>query len=324
MKPLIIQAHINENARPETNPNVPVTPEACAAEGLAAARAGAAVVHFHARNAAGGQAPFDAEFYLAAGRALRAASDVLWWPPQGFAATPQRRWEHVEALVADPSAGLELISIDPGGGNMLIYDPRHRTFATGDITQELRDADAGADEEPVPDAAHWIWFCERARELKLRPLFGVLEPGFLRRVLSFHDAGLVDPPLLLHFFLTERFGFGLPPTVESIGILQSMIPDSIPSEWFLSTMGCSERTERELVDHAIRTGGHLRVGLGCPPLEGWPAGRSPTNAEVVAEIVARADAAGRPVATPDDARTLLGIEQVERVGNNASTRRETG
>ena len=51
MKKLIIEVRMNETARKQANPNVPYTPDEIVADALACAEAGAAIVHFHGRDA---------------------------------------------------------------------------------------------------------------------------------------------------------------------------------------------------------------------------------------------------------------------------------
>ncbi len=309
MKPMMIQAHLNENVRPDRCPHVPIDPAACVTEGLASRRAGAAIVHFHARTPDGDQAPFDVEFYRTVGRGLASQSDVLWWPPQGESPTPQRRWAHVQALVADPSTDLKLISIDPGSyEDMMGYDPTTKSMF-GAIGDELRDPDASDfDGSAVPKQEHWRWFCEEAQQLHIKPIFGILEPGYLRRVLAWYDMGLIDPPLSLHIFLTERLSYGLPAEVSSIDTYLSMIPASVPVEWFISPAGCTAETEQRLIDYAIDSGGHVRAGLGCPPIDASPARLSMTNADVIAGVSARAEKRGRAVANVAETVDLLRIQ----------------
>jgi uncharacterized protein (DUF849 family) len=55
---------------------------------------------------------------------------------------------------------------------------------------------------------------------------------------------------------------------------------------------------------AIERGGHVRVGL-----EDFAGPRQPSNAELVREIVAIAREVGRPVATCDQAREILGLRR---------------
>ena len=55
---------------------------------------------------------------------------------------------------------------------------------------------------------------------------------------------------------------------------------------------------------AIREGGHVAIGIGD---YAYPELGYPTNAEIVAEVARMARACGREVATPDEARAILGL-----------------
>lgn len=71
-----IKACLNGARRPSDNPAIPITPEAIAAEAVAAAAAGARAVHFHPKDAAGADT-LDADAVAAAVRAVRAAAPTL-------------------------------------------------------------------------------------------------------------------------------------------------------------------------------------------------------------------------------------------------------
>jgi uncharacterized protein (DUF849 family) len=79
---IIIEAALNEQSPKAANPNVPITAEECAADALASAAAGAAIVHFHARDPeTGALLSPGTETYATAMRAIRAErSDLLVYP----------------------------------------------------------------------------------------------------------------------------------------------------------------------------------------------------------------------------------------------------
>ena len=86
MQKLIIEAAINEQAPKSDNPNVPYTVDEVVAEAIACADAGAAIVHFHARDADTGdmQEPGTA-FYLDAMRQIPAAPGRGCWSTRPMA-----------------------------------------------------------------------------------------------------------------------------------------------------------------------------------------------------------------------------------------------
>jgi uncharacterized protein (DUF849 family) len=77
-----------------------------------------------------------------------------------------------------------------------------------------------------------------------------------------------------------------------------MMRDS-PLPWAISVLGGSV-ADTQLVRVAVQRGGHVRVGL-----EDYGGEACPSNADLVREIAAIASAAGRPVATPEQASNIL-------------------
>ena len=84
-------------------------------------------------------------------------------------------------------------------------------------------------------------------------------------------------------------------------VYTGLVPDDVPFTWFSYTNGPSHWSMTRL---ALERGAHVRVGLGDHPVD--DDGTRPTNAEVVRKVVEIAAAAGRPPATPAEARVILG------------------
>src|SRR5262245_59336309 len=120
---VIIEVGLNETAGKDRNPNLPYGPDEVAKAAIEAARAGAAMVHFHARNADGSQAWNDAGCYREAREAIAAESDVLCYPTYPPRVPTEQRFSHVWALADEPSAApLELVPIDIGSRNVVLWD----------------------------------------------------------------------------------------------------------------------------------------------------------------------------------------------------------
>jgi uncharacterized protein (DUF849 family) len=75
--------------------------------------------------------------------------------------------------------------------------------------------------------------------------------------------------------------------------------------WMVGVLGGDVSTT--LAELAIARGGHVRVGL-----EDYAGPRQPRNEELVEEIVAMAERAGRPIATSAEAAAMLGVRTVDR------------
>ena len=78
MNKVMIEAAINESVTREQHPGVPITPEEIADQAIACARAGASIIHFHARDRqSGADAWTSFETYAEAYRLIQKESDVL-------------------------------------------------------------------------------------------------------------------------------------------------------------------------------------------------------------------------------------------------------
>lgn len=94
--------------------------------------------------------------------------------------------------------------------------------------------------------------------------------------------------------------FGLPPTQKALDAYLELLEGSaLP--WAVAAIGDCV-VETGLAKLAIARGGHVRVGL-----EDFGGERKPDNLELIAEVVALAEAAGRPLATPIEAAQILGL-----------------
>jgi 3-keto-5-aminohexanoate cleavage enzyme len=114
------------------------------------------------------------------------------------------------------------------------------------------------------------------------------------------ERGLLDPPYFTSIFFGWPGGSWSPPTVEEyLSRRRSLPPDSVAT---VSAMG--EEQFRLLVA-AITLGDHVRVGTEDHPFDRY--GTPATTHELVAQIAAVAEAVGRPVASPEQAREITGL-----------------
>ena len=124
MEPLIIECALNEQVTKQQNPGVPIAPDELVEDALAAAEAGASILHFHARDVATGDLLHPGtEFYREVMRGIRRQNaDVLLYPTYGASPTPEERFSHLVALSEDPEIRLDFATIDPGAVNYASFD----------------------------------------------------------------------------------------------------------------------------------------------------------------------------------------------------------
>ncbi len=289
-KKLIIEARINEYMMRDDNPNVPWTPDEIAEAAAGARQAGASIVHYHARNADGSPC-HDAGTYAETIRKIRGACDVLVHPTLGQVTITgdEARLSHIAGVADDPALRPDIAPIDIGSTNVDVYDARSKAYRTDDLAY-------------VNTIGTLRFFAERLRALGVKPVIVSWTIPFTRTLEAFLDMGLVDEPVYLLFGLSDS-GYlgGHPGTVRGLMAHLDFLPRDRRIEWSVNNKVGNLFGPAAA---AIEMGGHVAVGLGDYPYTELGV---PTNADVVREVARLAKAMGREVATPDEAREMLGM-----------------
>jgi 3-keto-5-aminohexanoate cleavage enzyme len=286
---MIVEAAINEGVTKAENPSVPYGPEEVAREAIACARAGASIVHFHARDTqTGANLLTSAETYAEAFRLVQKVCDVLLLPtvPAG---SKGERIGHILTLARDPDIRFNFMNWDLGSTNYSHrYLPETRSFVDPNFVLVHTHADTA-------------YFLQTCRDNNIRCRAGIREPGHLRHLLVYLEMGLIEPPLFLNLMLSDYDPFGLPPCAKSLQVFLDLIPPEVETHWMINTNGPSHLQMNML---AAAMGGHVRTGVGDNPVIN---GRQLSNVEQVKLAVGLAVYLGREVATAADVRQMLRI-----------------
>lgn len=290
--PVIIEAAINGETRPERNAHVPRKPEEIIADVFRCLDAGASVIHAHAESMqlTGREG---AEGYLAAWRSIVSERpDTLWYPTLAIGKDMAESISHIDVLVSE--IGMRLGICDPGSTN--IGGPDAEGLPVGVVYANSYD-----------DVRTCFAQCERHG---LGPSLAIYEPGWLRTVLAFHRAGRLPPGAMVKLYFGADYGlfatepgvsFGLAPTENALlAYLDLLEGTQLP--WSVSVWG-GDLFETPIARRALELGGHLHVGLE----EHFDPVRKPTNLELVEQAVALAEEVGRPVASAADSARILGL-----------------
>jgi 3-keto-5-aminohexanoate cleavage enzyme len=279
---LIIEASVNESARKEDNPNVPYGPEEGARDGIACAKAGAAIIHYHARDQRTGDNEWEhgTKTYLECYRLIRQeCPDVIVYPTQrGYT---MERVPHLFELANDPDEGLELATVD--------------VFPTGGLSRD--------------DTTVMVELMQRLKAHKVAYSLGVRDIGHMRHVARYRELGLVGDTLILKIFWNE-ITVGPPPDMRGLQMYLDMVPPGVTVQWFNTVYdGAPDlSTLRRTSMLAAATGGHIRTGIGeNPMLDGRRGEVAYTNVDHVEMAVELGQLAGRGIAAPDEARAMLGM-----------------
>ncbi len=290
MKKLMIEVRVNEYMMRDSNKNVPWTAEELGRTAGEIRAAGASIIHFHARGPEG-QPAHAPESYAAAVRAIRANSDLIVNPTLGqiTVAGQEERIRHIVELAKDPALRPEMAGIDTGSTNIDVYNAGTKNFrTTGKVYVNSHEA--------------LTLFCRRFRDCGVKPNLVAWTVPFLRSASALLDMGIADEPayvLLVH--CEGGILGGHPGTPQGLEAFLAHMPKDRRIEW---TVCCKEGNLFPIAMMSIALGGHVAIGIGdYPYLEIG----EPTNADLVREIVRMAKLVGREVATPTEARGMLGL-----------------
>jgi len=290
--PVIIEAAINGETRPERNPNAPRKAVEIIAEVFRCLDAGASIIHAHTEDImkTGQEA---AELYLSAWRPIMAERpDTLWYPTLGVGADAAESLSHID-LIAD-QIELRLGLCDPGSTN--VGAPDAEGLPVGMVYSNTYEDTRLALEQ-----------CER---LRIGPSLAIYEPGWLRTTLAFHRAGRLPQGAMVKLYFGGDYGlfatqpgvsFGLPPTENALmAYLDLLAGCDLP--WSVSVWG-GDLFETPIARRALELGGHLHVGLE----EHMHPKYKPTNEEILRQATELIAEVGRPVASVADTARLLAL-----------------
>jgi uncharacterized protein (DUF849 family) len=270
------------------NPAVPVTPEQIATSAIDAAKAGAAIVHIHVRDPKTGLASMEGAHYAEVVERIRASgTDVVINLTTG----PGGRFS--------PSAD---DAMKPGPGTTL-RTPRQRVQHVLDLRPEICSLDMGSmnmgpnvfvNTPPILEA-----MATDIREAGVTPELEVFETGHLLLAKRMIETGFLKPPGMFQICL--GIAWGQPATPEAMLYMRNLLPPGCA--WF--AFGISLH-QFPMAAQAVILGGHVRVGLE-DNLYLERGKLTPSNAALVAKAVKIIELLGCSVATPAEARQMLGL-----------------
>jgi 3-keto-5-aminohexanoate cleavage enzyme len=148
------------------------------------------------------------------------------------------------------------------------------------------------------DIAYWAQEMHRRR---IKPDVAIFEVGMIANSLELAREGWIEPPFLFTFVLGQRGA--MPATPRNLLFLSETIPDG--SLWCVAGHGGHDLQTSAL---AMSMGGHVRAGFEDNFFY-RPGEPAQSNAQLIERLVRLAHEMGHAVATPAEARAMLGLEQ---------------
>jgi 3-keto-5-aminohexanoate cleavage enzyme len=268
MQPLIVTvAAVGAELTPEHTPHLPITPQQLGETAARCQAAGASIIHLHCRTDDGSNTS-DVERFEQALAAIRARSDLI---------------------VQFTTGGAIGMSVEQRAAPLRLH-PEMATLTCG--TVNFGD---GIFENSFPIMRTLLREMERYGVL---PELEIFDAGHLANAKLLAREGLVQFPSHVDFVLGVPGG--LDASVRNLTHLVDALPDGCT--WSVAGIG---RHQLPMTLAALAMGGHVRVGLEDNIY--YAKGRLASNEELVARVVRIANELGRSIATPAEARTLLGL-----------------
>jgi len=284
---------------PSMSPYLPVTPEEIAEAALGAAKAGAAIVHLHARNLKDGSPTQDPELFRQFGAKIRAASDVVLNFTTGGAPTMSIEERLQPALKLKP----EVASLNMGSMNFGLYEMlgRYQDFKHDWEKPYLAGSDERIFKNTFKDIAYILQSCA---DNDTRFEIECYDIGHLYTAAHFLERRLVKPPLFIQSVFGIRGGIG--PHPEDVLHMKRTADRLFGDAYYWSVLGAGRNQMFTAAMSAVM-GGNVRVGLE----DSLWLGRgqlAKSNAEQVAKARRILEELGLSVATPNDAREMLKLK----------------
>ncbi len=284
---------------PSMSPHLPVTPEEIAEAAIGAAKAGAAIVHLHARDPKDGSPTQDPQLFRQFATKIKAASDVVLNFTTGGAATMTIEERLQPALQLKP----EVASLNMGSMNFGLYEmlARYPDLKHAWERPYLAGSDERIFKNTFKDIAYILSSCA---DNDTRFEIECYDIGHLYTAAHFLDRKLVKPPLFIQSVFGIRGGIG--PHTEDVVHMKRTADRLFGDAYYWSVLGAGRNQMFTAAMSAVM-GGNVRVGLE----DSLWLGRgqlAKSNAEQVAKAKRMLEELGLAVATPDDARQMLKLK----------------
>jgi len=269
-KLIITAAMIGAEVTRQDHPGIPVTPEEIAEAAYECYNAGASIIHLHVRKPDGTPTQDVAIFKVAMGL-IKEKCNVIVQVSTGGAVgmSPEER-------IAPVQLRPEMATLTAGSVN----------FGEDVFLNSPQDVEL---------------FALMMKEYGVKPEIEIFDTGMIATAIRLAKRDILLSPL--HFDMVMGVPGGIPGTPRNLLNLVESLPEK--ATWTVAGIG---RTELPLGVIAIILGGHVRVGFEDNIYYSRGV-LADSNAQLVARIARMSREMGREVASPDEARKILGITE---------------
>jgi uncharacterized protein (DUF849 family) len=290
---------------PSMSPHLPITPDQIAESAIGAAEAGAAIVHLHARNPQTGRPDQSPEAFMKFVPRIKQRTNVVINLTSGGAPTMRVEERAMPAATLKP----EVASLNMGSMNFALFP------MLGRYKQFKHDW-----EQPYLEATRDLIFRNTFKDIEYvlstcqdnatRFEFECYDIGHLYNLAHFLERGLVKPPLFVQSVFGILGGIGTHP--EDVIHMRRTADRLLGRENYRWSVLGAGRAQMQIGAMAVAMGGNMRVGLEDSLWIG-PGKLAETNAQQVTKARQIIEGLGLEIATPDDAREILGLKGGDKV-----------
>ncbi len=290
---------------PTMSPHLPITPEEITAHAVAAANAGASILHLHARNPETGQPTADPDVFMQFLPRIKEQCDAVINITTGGSSLMTLDERLAAPLVAQP----EMASLNMGSMNFGLFPLKERYSDWKfewepkllDATKEVVFKNTFADIESI--------FDQLGNQHGTRFEFECYDVGQIQTLAFYLREGLVKEPVFVQFVLGVLGGIDAAP--ENLMHMKATADRLLGDNYRFSVLAAG-RHQIPLATMGAILGGNVRVGLEDSLLIGRGT-LATSNAEQVAKIRAIIEELGYEIASPSDARRMLDLKGADKV-----------
>ncbi len=290
---------------PTMSDALPVTPDEIATQAIDAAKAGAAVLHLHARNPQDGRPSGDPEIFRQFLPRIKQACDGVINITTGGSVTMTVE----ERIAAATAFSPEMCSLNMGSMNFALYPmaARFKSWKHDWEEQYLLQSDQNIFRNTFRDIERIAKLLGDEHGVKFE--HECYDTGHLYNLAHCVDRGLFKPPIFLQLIYGILGGIG--PEFDNL-LFMKRTADRLFGDQYEWSVLAGGRHQIPFATMATMIGGNVRVGLEDSLYIGR--GKLATsNAEQVAKIRRIIEELGYEVATPTETRAMLGLKGADRV-----------
>jgi uncharacterized protein (DUF849 family) len=291
---------------PTMSDALPYTPDDIARQSIEAAEAGAAILHLHARDPQTGKPTPDPAVFMQFLPRIKQATDAVINVTTGGGLNMSVEDRLAAPLVAKP----EMCSLNMGSMNFAIHGlaDKHSQWKFDWEEPYLRGTDDFIFRNTFRDIARILKLLGEDHGTKFE--HECYDVGHLYNLAYFVDKGLVKPP----FFVQMIFGIlgGIGPDLDNLLFMKRTADKLFGTDYNWSVLAAG-RHQMPFATQSALLGGSVRVGLEDSLFIGRGKLAS-NNAEQVAKIRTILTELGQEIASPAEARAMLGLKGGDLVG----------